>query len=591
MKLQLKMVLLNSIVMSISIITIGMFFNNYIITKLQDYAKQDMQSFAKSISSQFDATVQMMDFISEQQLGYMKVLSAIQLLSKSNREEIPPNFLLQAKREVESSLRTYTIGKNYYRVNFFNSNGVFVTSNTNIYSADDTEAVFHAFYSGTEDKATSVTLTPPRRDPWGDEDAPKVYSLVRSVRGTETPSYIEVQTLYEDLEQLYNSEAIQYDKIALINSEGKLFFSQLTQDQELELMTQVQKTPYDQWRLSDENGESSVSVVYSPYSKIYTVTARSSEGTNKIASSINSITLFILTAFCLASTLVVFLSSRYLTKPIRRLTKQIEMTSLENLDYGFDFSNPNNELVVLSEAYKQLLRRLTDSINRENKMRKLQGQAELNALQAQINPHFINGVLNVISYRGLASGDPGISTICDNLARMLRYTTNTKQNIVTVKDELEYVQMYFYLMSSRYQNQLEYDIHVDEDVSILPLPKMVFQQLVENAVDHGFRHTTDTMRVSLKGWADASFWHITVSDNGCGFNDSVLRSIQHEFDGLRDRVKQDGLHLKTEIGGMGLVNTYARLLLFYGSEVKLKIDNNLPDAGACVQLTLPLERE
>ena len=111
--------------------------------------------------------------------------------------------------------------------------------------------------------------------------------------------------------------------------------------------------------------------------------------------------------------------------------------------------------------------------------------AELKALQSQINPHFYYNTLSSIIVLAENGDSETVVKMCRNLSRIMRYITNTTETTVTLKDELDYVQKYLYCMKVRYQSSLNYSIHVDESLLSQPVPKLIIQPIVENAIRYG----------------------------------------------------------------------------------------------------------
>ena len=145
--------------------------------------------------------------------------------------------------------------------------------------------------------------------------------------------------------------------------------------------------------------------------------------------------------------LLIILWSYILTKSIRELRGVIEQTSLENLDiqaietdYGLD------EVRTLANSYQVMTKRLSQAVNSEKRALMLQMQAQFDALQAQINPHFLYNVLNIISGRGIENNDDMICDMCGALASMLRYSTNNKERYVKTEQEMNYLENYLYLL-------------------------------------------------------------------------------------------------------------------------------------------------
>lgn len=120
-------------------------------------------------------------------------------------------------------------------------------------------------------------------------------------------------------------------------------------------------------------------------------------------------------------------------------------TNLETLDQmePLEFRNENDEFQRIGQVYEEMRSRLSKSIGRERQLLTLQLQAQFDMLQAQVNPHFIYNALNVISSRGILDDDEVICEMCDELAGLLRYSTDTKEKYASIKTELTYLELYF----------------------------------------------------------------------------------------------------------------------------------------------------
>ncbi|NMB42724.1 MAG: histidine kinase [Clostridiales bacterium] len=191
-----------------------------------------------------------------------------------------------------------------------------------------------------------------------------------------------------------------------------------------------------------------------------------------------------------------------------------------------------------------------------------------------MNPHFIYNVLNVISYRGAMIDDEVICDMCFNLAEMLRYSTNTKERQSTIEEEVEYLKRYLYLLKQRYQHKLEYIIDMDASVANQVIPKVVLQSLVENSINHGFNNVDKIMEISIKGWSEKGWWYISIEDNGQGFSETTKVKLLEKMKEVKDIIKNVDQNLELEIGGMGLINSYGRLLLLYEDDFSFEITSN-----------------
>lgn len=179
-------------------------------------------------------------------------------------------------------------------------------------------------------------------------------------------------------------------------------------------------------------------------------------------------------------------------------------------------------------------------------------------------------------------GDEEICDICTSLATMLRYATNTKQRYATIAQELEYLEQYFYLQKSRYKHKLLFTVAVDASIHGQMIPKIALQQVAENCINHGLADTTDVLRVAIDGWREDERWVIRIRDNGPGFEEGKLQEIVGHLAMVKARIAQERSTVELEIGGMGLVNTYARLSLLFGESLDFTLSNHEGGAQVCI---------
>lgn len=276
--------------------------------------------------------------------------------------------------------------------------------------------------------------------------------------------------------------------------------------------------------------------------------------------------------FVISMGVVIFIASK-LSRPLTVLKDQMENTGIENMDAELVVPNTDDEVQAVGIAYQNLMHRLNESIVKERRMSLLQLQAQFDTLQAQVNPHFLYNVLNVISSRGIMDGDEEICEICGCLAAMLRYSTNTKERYATVEKELEYLERYIFLLKSRYEHRLEVEIDCEESVKQEQLPKIVLQQLVENSIQHGYNNSKNIMKIHVHGWRDENGWYFEVRDNGQGTTEEVREELNQKMKKIRKKIMSRGSSIEMEIGGMGLANTYARMFLLYNGRAVFRIRN------------------
>ena len=199
----------------------------------------------------------------------------------------------------------------------------------------------------------------------------------------------------------------------------------------------------------------------------------------------------------------------------------------------------------------------------------LRQQAELRALQSQINPHFLFNALNTISALCLTDPDRARETILV-LATYFRQTLTINEPFVTLEQELSNVNSYLFLTEARFEDALHVTWDLPEDLTALRLPPLILQPIVENAVRHGMV-SVDDRRVHISIRQDAERARIRVSDQGHGFPPQVLKKLQDPDDPTYT----------------GLFNVRKRLRSIYGDRCQFTIEST--DHGSTVSFSLPLD--
>jgi two-component system sensor histidine kinase YesM len=320
-------------------------------------------------------------------------------------------------------------------------------------------------------------------------------------------------------------------------------------------------------------GSDIVVAQYSPYTDTYTAVMRTGKSMSASFGYISRTIIGLCFLVCLVSAGLIYILSLRVTAPIGRLAEKMELTSLDNISRDIGVEGAKDEFVRLYQAYNRLLKRLSYSINQEKQMSLLHLQAQFDTLQTQVNPHFLYNVLNVLSHRGVLSGDEEICGICEKLAAMMRYSAEISRRMVTIREELEYVEHYLYLLKTRYQQKLNYSVETDPGETERMIPKMVIQPLIENAINHGFKDRTGVMAIDVRSVIDreSGCWYIEVKDNGGGFGAETLADLEQKMRDIRLRVKNGNRNLEIDIGGMGLLNIYARFYIIFGDDTIFRI--------------------
>lgn len=577
MKFRTKLILVFSIVIFFISAILGIVCYNYNSKRLSEKAAQSLKFYSRQTAANVDFTVDSMKHVTDYILSEQDMLYAMKTLPKYYEKgnygfgkTIKHNDLLDT---LNTGLAMYYIDSNFYRVIIFNEFGD-VASSTNNGSKLTNKARNTSDIKWLDSAARmhgKPILIAPHMDGWGIRESEEVFSLARKVQGGDF-GYIEVQYATDELKDIFEIPDSDIKVVAFLPGGEILYQSEgLTGD----LVSYIKKHP-EVTKMDSITVSSDTSMWASEISDNYGIRVVALEEKTGIIAGMKEAVMIALGmaigCFVISMGVVIFIASK-LSRPLTVLKDQMENTGIENMDAELVVPNTDDEVQAVGIAYQNLMHRLNESIVKERRMSLLQLQAQFDTLQAQVNPHFLYNVLNVISSRGIMDGDEEICEICGCLAAMLRYSTNTKERYATVEKELEYLERYIFLLKSRYEHRLEVEVDCEESVKQEQLPKIVLQQLVENSIQHGYNNSKNIMKIYVHGWRDETGWYFEVRDNGQGTTEEVREELNEKMRKIREKIMSRGSSIEFEIGGMGLANTYARMFLVYNGKAVFRIRN------------------
>ena len=596
MSFRTKLILVYSmLIIALSGIFSGIFMQN-LNKAYQEKAEANIQMMGARISQQMDELVRPMEFVSLHFIADFDVWDAINtLLSAERGSETGMSYVTRAKTALQRRLYAFSIDKNFRRVSFFDPLGDFITSAYRIKSRGEyTPGLgIEAYLQRASALKGKTMLIPAHLDPWALSDPSPVFSLLREVRGMEKPAYIEVQRSVTELENVFDIVQNPHTSVVMMTDYGEVFYTNLTDGAAGRYYAMAEES-MNMGAFSLQDPDTREALLCAAHGSAYTgltiLLLQDYDALRQDLQFVRSFTITMLVMMVLVSILYIWFMSNRLTKPIRSLREQIESSKLLDLGRGWNHEGAYDELEALNRSYSGMIKRLSDSIVRENRIAQLNAQANFDALQAQVNPHFLYNTLNIISGRGLMNQDETLCSICDCLAAMLRYTTDTKISKATLLDDLTHLETYIYLLKQRYEHKLEFNAAVDEAIHGQKIPKLLLQRLVENCVNHGFLNHEGVMRIEVRGYVENGWWYVSVRDNGDGFSGEALERLDLEFKTCKEDILHNFKKPESGIGGLGMVNIYASMLLIFKAEFLFRIGNG-PDGGAVVLIGAGLQEE
>ncbi len=280
------------------------------------------------------------------------------------------------------------------------------------------------------------------------------------------------------------------------------------------------------------------------------------------------------------SVLAAWIISASIYIPIKKLHDVTTTITGEDLQALVTTHNVD-EITELGISFNIMIGRIRELLNAKIREQENLKKAELKALQAQINPHFLYNTLDTIVWMAESNNTDQVIDIVRALSSFFRIALSKGKDWISLQQEIEHVRSYLTIQKMRYRDILNYEIDVDEALLDSTVLKLTLQPLVENALYHGIKTKRNggTIIVRARGIADDKVL-LEVQDDGVGFTPYKLAQIQ-------DLLAQDSDEVTlSEEGGFGLENVHKRIQLYYGREYGLAIESHYR-SGTQVSIIIP----
>lgn len=286
----------------------------------------------------------------------------------------------------------------------------------------------------------------------------------------------------------------------------------------------------------------------------------------------------VVTLVCLV---IAFIFSSYtstvLTSPIKQLLNSMEKVKNGNFKDKVDFKY-NDEIGMLGAQYNDMVDNINNLIGKVYKLQLKEREAELKALQAQINPHFLYNTLDAIFWKAEKSKQKDISEMVYALSRLFRTTLNKGSEFILVREEREFIEHYLLLQSSRFRERLTYEVDFDPLIQDYSIPKLIFQPFVENSITHGMEAYDRTCHIRLTGKASGERMVFVIEDNGAGISQTAINELLGKAHGEEKAAAPKQ--------GYAISNVDQRLALYYDGDYEINITGS-PGEGTRVEIIVP----
>lgn len=301
------------------------------------------------------------------------------------------------------------------------------------------------------------------------------------------------------------------------------------------------------------------------------------ESTESLRNGLILVTLlFIAVSFAISVTII-----RRYSKKIQRIIRSMNRIGEGDLSTRIQMPG-EDELQQISRRFNDMCDRLQLYIDTMYTSEIKQKNAELVALQSQINPHFLYNTLESIRMKAHFMGAKEVGQMIYSLSVMFKSMVK-KSTIVTIEEELDLCSVYLDLFRIRYDGQLQAEIEVDPEIKTCAIIKLLVQPVVENCIVHGFRPLENNNKITVKAKREGMRIIITVSDNGTGISEEKLEQIRRTQDKTLQPPDKD-------YRSIGLMNIHERIVMNYGNDYGITI-NSIEGQGTEVRMEIPMLRK
>ncbi|MFI3172532.1 MAG: sensor histidine kinase, partial [Eubacteriales bacterium] len=293
--------------------------------------------------------------------------------------------------------------------------------------------------------------------------------------------------------------------------------------------------------------------------------------TDKVESMITiSVTILIMVFFTILGVGIIF--AMVFSNPAKQLKRAMEDFEKHAENFEHNSVGGTKEIVQLSDSFGHMVVRIQELMEKVRKEEISLRKTELNALQAQINPHFLYNTLDSIAWMCEEERTKEAVEMVNALAKLFRISISKGHELITIEKELQHASSYLQIQNVRYRNQFTYEIEADESCMKYLCNKITLQPIIENAIYHGLDRMVDEGKISIRIYPMGDDIVMEVEDNGLGMTEEQCKEILHREAGDRT--------------GIGIKNVHDRVQIYFGEFYGLSIESEL-DEGTKVLIRMP----
>ncbi|WP_052427550.1 sensor histidine kinase [Neobacillus niacini] len=317
----------------------------------------------------------------------------------------------------------------------------------------------------------------------------------------------------------------------------------------------------------------------SSYSGVKTIMLTPRSSVFSEVNHLRKVIILVVIVGILISFLLGFLLSKPLVGSIHSLRKAMGKVEKGNFAQRVTIQS-NDEIGELGKGFNLMINEIDRLVSEVYTTSLREKEAEIRALQSQMNPHFLYNTLESINMLAITKGNLEVSDMVSSLGKLLRYTIDNSSKIITLDEELSFIRSYVAIQKVRIGENLQYTEGIEPNLNKVLLPKLVLQPLVENAIVHGIFQQGG--HIFIKAYVERGLLKISIRDNGKGITELELTK-------LKRLIENQHTVSSEKHNGIALTNVHERLQLLYGKQFGITIDGREQN-GFSVTLTLPIQR-
>lgn len=426
----------------------------------------------------------------------------------------------------------------------------------------------------------------------------KVFSIVKRINSIKDVDkqlgIVKVDANYTGIESICNKVNMGKDGgLFIIDENNTIIYSSTKSNYfpELYTLAKTSESPYITTNIGGKSFLLNSTVI--PSANWTIISVNSINELNRNAIQTRNTTFFMALAFSIFAIIILLIFTRSFLRPLMTIIKLMKEVKRGNFQVEFP-EQRSDEIGYLGSSFNTMVLRInsmmkenTDLVKEVYEAKILQKEAQINALYSQIRPHFIYNTLNMISLLMQCGRNEKAIDNINKLSSLLRGMAHIG-NEVTLETEINLLDSYLSIQSSRYDGRLEYSINIDKELYSYIIPALIFQPVVENSVIHGCEKRKEKTSIKIYNTIKDDLLTFYIEDDADGINEAALEK-------LRDKVyNPDSYNVAADNypsankSGIGLANVNKRIKIKYGDRYGLAIDST-QGKGTCVSIILPTQ--